>query len=41
MKRQDSLEINAIIEHIDGWEREGASNRGPYGKQKGFRKVQP
>lgn len=40
MKRQDAAEINSIVEHLPGWEREGASNRGPYGKQKGFRKGQ-
>lgn len=40
MKKQDVMNINAILRQAPGWEPEGASNRGPYGKTKGFRRRQ-
>lgn len=40
MKRADSMEINSILSGLGGWERIKTPRRfGPYGPQKGFRRV--
>ena len=42
-RRQDAVEINGILSHLDGWERCKSNVRfgGAYGAQKGFIRVQP
>jgi putative DNA primase/helicase len=40
MKRQDSVEINSILASLQGWHRHESTQRfGPYGIQKGFRRL--
>ncbi len=40
MKRQDVVEINGILNSLDGWERKSTMRFGPYGTQRGYtRKV--
>ena len=36
MRRQDTIEINSILNSIDGWERKDAVRFGPYGRQRGY-----
>lgn len=40
MKRSDTLEINAVLAKLEGWEKSSAAIRfgGEYGVQKGFRR---
>lgn len=38
--KRDSREINAILEHAEGWQRMDTVRRfGPYGKQRGYKKL--
>lgn len=40
MRRTDSMEINGILNGLNGWKRHGSTMRfGPYGHQKGFTKL--
>ena len=39
LKRSESSEINNILSNIPNWERESTGRHGPYGTQKGFKKV--
>lgn len=36
MRRQDVIEINGILNNLDGWERKSTARFGPYGTQRGF-----
>ena len=39
MKRQDVIEINGILNSLDGWERKSSVRFGPYGRQRGYIRV--
>ena len=38
MKNSDAREINQILSHMEGWERDMPRKQGDYGSQRGFRK---
>lgn len=39
MRRQDTIEINGILNCIDGWQRISSVRFGPYGTQRGYTRV--
>ena len=39
MKRMESMEINSILKNIPGWDRESSGKYGPYGTQRGFKRI--
>lgn len=36
MQRRDTIEINGILENMEGWERKSSIRFGPYGTQRGY-----
>jgi hypothetical protein len=39
MKQADTREINAILDHLEGWERKSTIRCGPYNIQRGYMRI--